>query len=215
MALSAGALTTVAVVADELSVDAGDADTLARLERYIDACSSLIAVTLGNGRARQLHEAAVVSVVAGMDHPTLVLPHTPIVSITSIEVDGEPLDVDAYEIEDAEAGFVRCLSGVWRAQLIARGFVVGRGVPGTERRYITAGYIAGWRTRPQGGTITLPPAIEDACVQLVASRWRARGADARVAQEAGSNTSRTFYGDPLLPPSIMAALAPFVRVAMA
>lgn len=216
MALAASALCTVAVVADELDIDSKDLQThRARLERYINAASSLIALILGAGKARQLHEAVVVVDVAGMDDPTLILPHTPIVSIAQVAIGDDVVDADEYEIANADAGFLLRIGGEWPSEMLGRGGVVTAGRFGTERKNIRVTYTAGWRTPAQGGTQTLPAALEDACVQLVSTRWRSRGKDLRVVAETHAGGNSYTFGGVGVPPEVMAALGPFVRIANA
>lgn len=213
MTLSAAALCTVAVCLDELDIVDADARVRARIERYIESASSLIGSILGNGSARQLHAIERTVTVAGMDHPTLILPHTPIVSIAEISIDGAVVDAADYEVENADAGFVRALGGVWPADMLATSGVVAVGVPGTERRNISVTFTAGWLTPAQGNS-TLPAAIEDAAVELVTSRYRRRGQTLRVAGEALAKSSYNFGGVGV-PAEVMAALAPYIRVAHA
>ncbi len=216
MALLPSALTTVATVADDLDIESKNlAKYRARLERYITAASSMVALILGNGRARQIHEASVVVDVAGMDHPTLILPHTPIVSVASVVIAGDVVDSAAYEVGDAEAGFLQRIGADWPSERLAAGGVVTVGRRGTERKNIRVTYTAGWRTAAQGGTQTLPPAIEHATVLLVTMLWNMRGKDPRIASEthAGGN-SYTFAGG-AVPVEVMGLLSPFIRVAHA
>ena len=213
MTLASSALTTVATVLDELDLEGADRKVRARIERYITSASSLVAVILGNGRTRQLHEAAVTVAVAGMGHPILILPHTPIVSVAEVLIDDEAVDADEYEIHNAEAGFLFRVDGTWPASMLIRGGTVGARAPGTERKNIEVTYTAGWKTPAQAGTQTLPTAIEDAVVELVVSRWRRRGKDLRVVGETLAGGSSYTYGGAAVPPEVMAALGPYVRIA--
>lgn len=213
MTLSVAALCTVATVLDELDLADGDSKVRARIERYIESASSLVASILGNGGARQLHQVARTVSVAGMGHPTLILPHTPLVSIAEISVDDVVVDPGDYEIENADAGFVRNLAGLWPVEMIARDGVVSAGILGTERRNISVTYTAGWLTPGQGGS-TLPSAIEDAAVALVVTRFRRRGQTLRTAGETFEKSSYSYAGAGV-PAEVMASLAPYIRVAHA
>lgn len=216
MALSAAALTTLAVCLDEVDIESASADSKvrARLERYIEAASSLVGVILGGGAPIQLHRGEVTVAVAGQDTTTLILPHTPIVAIDEVAIDDEVLDPSDYEIEDAEAGFLRRLDGVWPFEgLKTAGFVTAP-VWSTARRNVSVTYTAGWVTPGQATELlprTLPHAIEDAVVELVTSRWRRRNKDLRVVGETFEQSSYTYGGVPV-PAEVMAALAPYVRI---
>jgi hypothetical protein len=213
VALATGALTTRATILDELELD-DDEQKGARVERYINEASSLIAVILGDGKPRQLHSASVIEKVAGKRHSILILQHTPIVSITTIVVGEDTLDADEYEIHDAEAGFVHRIGDVWPSEMLVEDDIVGAVVAGSERKNITATYVAGWVTPAQSGTRTLPYAIERACIDMVVTLWRRRGKDLRVVAESYEHSSYT-YGGVAIPAEVMGALAPFIRIANA
>lgn len=212
MALSAAALTTLATALDELDVE-DDADRVrARVERYIEGASSLIAIMLGAGAARQVHEGTVVQRVRGMDHPTIILSTTPIVSIESIAIGDAVVDPDDYEIADAAAGFVDRIGGLWPAEQAWADGAVTTPRLGTERTNITVTYTAGWRTPAQGGTRTLPFAIEQACLALVRQAWHSRGTDPRLISTTNTGSTYQFSGLPV-PPEVLGALEPFMRIA--
>lgn len=216
MALSAAALTTVDAVRDELDLDDDtDRKVRERLERYIESASSLVAVILGAGRVMQLHRGAVTVAVAGRDTPTLILPHTPIVTVTEVTVDDDVVPVDEYEVEDADCGFLRRLGDIWPFDGQVTAGVVQAPMYATARRNVSVTYTAGWVTPAQATTElprTLPHCLEDAVVELVTSRWRRRNKDLRIVAETHAASSYSYGGAPV-PAEIMAALGPFIRIA--
>lgn len=209
MTLSAAALTTVANVVDELELaDSADTKVRARIERYIESASGFVRGLLG----RQVHSGTFTVDVAGMDHPTLILPITPITSITSITLrDGDVVDAADYEIENAEAGFVRRIGDVWPSEMRNTAGVVAVGIPGTERRNVRVVYVGGWVT-PSQGVSTVPDAVADAVVELVVSRWRRRGRDLNLDSQTLERSSASWGGAPV-PPSVLTALSPYMRTA--
>jgi hypothetical protein len=215
MALSEAALTTLDVCLDEVELEPSvDRKVRARLERYIEAASSLVAVIIGNGAPIQLHHGEVTVAVAGMDTPTLILPHAPIVAVAEVTIDDDVVPADEYEVEDASLGFLGRVGGVWPFQGLVTDGVVAAKLWRTARRNVSVTYTAGWVT-PAQATVdlprTLPHAIEDAVVELVTSRWRRRNKDLRVVGETFEQSSYT-YGGVAVPAEVMAALAPYVRV---
>jgi hypothetical protein len=210
VALSADALTTVATVLDEIDLAEADSKTRTRVERYINAASSLVRSICG----RQLtYAAGIVEKRPGFGGCRLLLDRTPIVAVASVVVDGDTLDASEYEIEDAAVGFVFRAAG-WPDTALITATPSGHAAPGTEAPSIVVTYTGGWVT-PAQATVelprTLPHAIEDAVVELVTSRWRRRNTDLRVVGQTFEQSSYT-YGGVAVPAEVMAALAPYVRV---
>lgn len=215
MALSTDALTTLAVVLDEVDIESATAtkEQRARLERYIEAASSLVASILQRPLA---YNVDVVERCRGFGGARLLLSRAPIVSVGSIVVDGDTLDPAGYQIEDADAGIL--FRGVgWPDTAMVTASPSGHTAPGTEAPSIVVTYTAGWVTPGQATGLlprTLPHAIEDAVVELVTSRWRRRNKDLRVVGETYQQSSYTYGGVPV-PAEVMAALAPYIRLANA
>jgi hypothetical protein len=212
--LGATALTTLQTVLDELSLTSdGGGVRDQRVERFINVASEWIRDYCG----RELHRGGVVEGVKAYGRPTIRLSRTPIVSITSIVVDGTELD--DYSIEDAVRGRVYRSAG-WPWTAAARGGITTPQVPGWETgSRIVAVYVGGWVTPKQAADTAgdpdplerdLPWQVEDACVRLVASRWRGRGTDGSVISEAGQNVGVTFEPS-AVPRAVLAALAPYRR----
>jgi hypothetical protein len=213
--LQLNALTTLAIVLDELGIagDGGAQDT--RLVRYINAASDFAAGYCG----RTFHRAEVVETAAPRGGVYLLLARTPIVSIVSIFDGGVELDAGSYEIRDAFAGIVHRSSG-WRWPAARRATITYPAVPGTEDASIEATYVGGYATPAQvaeggayaGEAVTVPSDLEDAVVQLVVSRWKGRTRDRRIASESYSHAAFTYLGEPV-PPEVRATLDRYARPA--
>jgi len=215
VALSTEALTTLAVVLDEVDIAAADAtkEQRARPERYIESASSLVASIL---QRPVVYAAGAVEHCRGYGGARLLLRRTPVVAIDSIVLDGVTLDADGHEIEDADTGMLFRAAG-WPDTAMVTVTPSGHTAPGTEAPAIVVTYDAGWVTPGQASELlprTLPHAIEDAVVELVTSRWRRRNKDLRVVGETLEKSSYTYGGVPV-PAEVMAALAPYVRIANA
>lgn len=217
--LQANALTTLAVVEDELGLasDAGVVDT--RLNRYINAASDFLARECNRVFERN---DAVVEHLRGFGG-TELRPRTrlPILALTSVVVDGTAVDLadDVIVADDGES-IIRRSGWPWTAAWAAGNT---RRAAGSEYPDIVVTFKGGFVTRPQadvaplagaftGQPVTLPGDLEDACIQLAVSRWRGRGNDVRVRSDAGQNQSRTFGGEPV-PPEIEGVIAHYRRIA--
>jgi hypothetical protein len=101
MALPTTTLCSLADVKEELGIAVTTYDT--RIERLIQAINAEIESYCG----RVLYYATgIAESVAGFGGTRLLLARTPIVSITSITIDGLALAATDYEVEDAAAGCV-------------------------------------------------------------------------------------------------------------
>ena len=216
MALPASALTTLATVLDELNLtsDSGGAQDT-RLERYIQTASAQIAAYCGRTFERA---DAIAEAVATFGWTKLLVNRTPIIAVTSVVVDGSTLSASDYSIDDANTGSLfRATGWPWSASRF--GGIAQGPAPGQEERATVVTYSGGYVTPQQVvlGTFTprtLPYDLEDACVQLVTSRYRAKARDvrerARSYEASGMN-----YGEALFPPEVMVLLQRHVRVVSA
>lgn len=179
MALAAYALTTLAQAKTELGVTVSTHDAV--LERLIDTVSSAAAEYC----ERSLHyQTAIAEKVAGFGGQLLYVSVTPIVAITSIELlpsslsaagTGTTYAASSYTIRNAAAGIIFRLDGFqWTANYAER-LTSAPLRPGTEDRRFLVTYNGGYVTRPQGGSVNLPPEIEQAVLWGVANLWRHRG----------------------------------------
>jgi hypothetical protein len=207
--LQANALTTLAVVLEELELDAdgGRRDNI--LRRIINTTSDLVA----SWCARQFHAQTITERRGGRGGTELVLRNRPVRTVVSVTDDGDA--VTDFELRDIVPGMPGILYRAAGWPWVAAGVpgIIQPPMPGTEAERLVIVYEAGWVTPAQveAGTFTtrtLPGAVEDAVVELVTSRWRRRGTDTRQSSE--SNTASTYtYGAEFLPPEAAAALAPY------
>jgi len=135
------------------------------------------------------------------------LRRTPVVKIDSVTVDDIAFDPSEFRL-DPEAGLLDRLSsgGIPCAWFFCKSAVVA----------YTAGFIL-----PGASGRNLPPAIEGAVVALVSDYWASRGRDPTLRAETIPGViERQFWvgavGDPaMLPPRVLASIAPFRRPAVA
>jgi hypothetical protein len=179
MALAAYALTTLAQAKTELGVTVSTHDAV--IERLVDTVSSAAAEYC----ERTLHYATgIAERVPGYGGQLLFVARTPIVSVTSIELlpsslstagTGTTYAATSYTVRDAGAGIIFRRDGFqWTANYADR-LVSAPLKPGSEDFRFLVTYAGGYVTRPQGGTVNLPPDIEQAVLWGVANLWRQRG----------------------------------------
>lgn len=134
----------------------------------------------------------------------LILRRRPNVTMTTVTVD----DVATTDHRlDPETGLLYCLD--------ASGYPIGW----TSCKSIVAVYSAGYIMPGQTGA-NLDPALEAACVELVASYWASRGRDPLIRSEDVPGLGSVTYwvgavgesGE--LPPSVESRIAPFRRTSV-
>jgi hypothetical protein len=207
VALASNALTTLATVKAELGI--ADAVTThdARIERLINAASDAIERHCG----RQLSRATVTDErVKGFGTQHLLLARTPIVSVTSVELDDSTVDADSYYIESAEAGMLFAPDGwEWTAPF-SSGASPSKLVGLEESRYLVT-YVGGYQTPAQGGTRTLPYDLEHACILAVVGQFRDAGKFARIATEQ-KEKGRKDWSSGILPGPSLEILQKYRRI---
>lgn len=217
MALNSNALCTLATALDELKLSSDSGAQDARVERYINAASSLIA-RICNRRFERAD--AITENLIGRGTPFLFVERVPVLSITSVVLDGSTLAATDYELREVSPGVDGKLfrrSG-WPAKGAAMVGPTFGELPGYEAENVVLTYSGGWVTAPQaatggafdGETVTLPADLEDACVMLAATRWQSRGRDRSVSAQQNENAGYTFGGVPV-PPEVMAILDGYRR----
>ena len=138
---------------------------------------------------------------------TLILNRTPVSAIASVTVDDLVLAPSEYRL-DPDAGLLDRLStdGIPRAWCFCKSMIVA--------------YTGGYALPGEDGR-NLAYAIEGAVVALVSDYWASRGRDPTLRSESIPGViDRQFWvgavGDPgLLPPRVLASIAPFRRPAVA
>ena len=136
----------------------------------------------------------------------LQLPHTPIISITSIAFKGDTVLAADYLIEDAEAGFViRADGNAWLPTTSANDNITGR--PSTQpigQYDIT--FVAGYNTIPED--------VADAVLQQVVQNYYKKGRDPAVKSVSvlGDSISYAANGENQYHPSFAAAVSRYTRI---
>ena len=177
MALSDGVLTLLATVKTELSISASTDDTY--LERLIETASDMIEAYCNRTFS---YTAAIVETVRSYGFTDLRVSRMPLKTITSITLDGSTVSSSNYTLHNANAGIIHSRYGWgWSAAVFQAAEY--HGMKGTERAPYTVTYNGGFVCPAQTGTRDLPYDIEDACIQLVAARYRSRGRDPYVTSE--------------------------------
>ena len=222
-ALNAGALTTLAAAKEELGITDSTQDD--RLRRLINAATS----TINRYCGRVFSKATITDerqlLVGG---PRAVVGRAPIVSITSITIEGATTAIDSssYIRENDEAGVLYFKSGL-PASGFHRGGISQDRQPGTEAPILLFTYVGGYVTPAQadtGGayaaaTITLPDEIETACLDLVGYYNAHRGTGGTIASESLGDASVTYKDEDTgaggaevsIPAHIRARLNPYRR----
>ena len=136
-------------------------DTL--LQRLITAASGFILTWLD----RDLVEQSYSEIRDGTGGRRLALAHTPVTAVTSLAIDG----VAISPMPDATSpGY-----GFTATQILLRGHAFNRGIRNVVVTY-TAGYAA------------TPPEVEQACIELVALRYRERERIGHVSKSLAGET---------------------------
>jgi len=157
-------LTTLANVKEYLDIEADDNAYDSLIQRLITASSSQVETYCNRVFETQDYSES----YDGNASDILFMNNTPIVSVTSLSIEGEGLDPDEFKVYD---DYVR---------LVSRLFTPGQ-------LNVSVQYSAGYYD-PQ--TESPPADVEDACIQLVAFKFNLRGAEGlderRVNQNAES-----------------------------
>ena len=176
-------LTDVAAVAMYLGQPATqDADLLQTL---ITAASAFIA----GWTACSFVSAQYTEVRDGTGRETLLLPNTPVTAIVSVTIDGHAIPASGGW---PQPGYGFDGSSVY---LLGRGFTPGR-------RNIAVVYMAGY--------VSVPADVAQACVELVAFRYRLIAKTGLVSEGALQQT--TTYSQSDMPASVKTALSTYQRV---
>ncbi|KPJ59100.1 MAG: hypothetical protein AMJ46_12605 [Latescibacteria bacterium DG_63] len=220
VALTDHALTTLAEAKTELGIR-GDTEN-DYVSRLINAASDAIRRYCNR---TFYYEADIEESIPGFGGTRLVVARTPIVgTIDSITYEGTALDATTYSVEDAEAGFIYRQYGFnWTAQLASN--TLGDALPGSEKLSYVVTYTGGYYTPQQYADDdsverSLPYDLEDACLQLITARYRAKGRDPRVSAERllswqvsyGMATTDRAHG---IPKAVQTMLDPYRRIACA
>lgn len=139
----------------------------------------------------------------------LQLPHTPLISITSIAFKGDVLDSGDYLIEDPEAGFViRADGNSWLPTTAAADNITMR--PSTQP-------IGQYEVVFSAGYNTIPEDIVDAVTQQVIQNYWKKGRDPAVKSVSvlGDSISYAANGENQYHPAFAAAVSRYTKAAVA
>lgn len=136
----------------------------------------------------------------------LVLPHTPVNSITSISYKGDTLSAADYSIEDAEAGFVVRADGLAWLPTTAAADTISLAPSGQPIGQYDVVFSAGYATVPED--------VVDAVTQQVCQNYWKKGRDPSVKSVSvlGDSISYASNGENQYHPSFAAAVSRYTKV---
>ncbi len=155
------------------------------IQALVTAASAFIVNWTGCGFA----SAPCTDVRDGTGRETMVLANAPVTAIGSVTIDGVSIP--------ATSGWPQCGYGFDGTSLYLSGYSFRLG-----RRNVSVGYTAGYAA--------VPADVAQACVELVAYRYRLRDKTGLVSEGALQQT--TAYSQADMPQSVVSALAPYRRV---
>jgi hypothetical protein len=211
--LADNALTTPKELREELGIGSETRPSL--VVRCINTASNMIEnycdTTFG-------YEAARVEKQAGYGRPLMVLGKAPVLSVASVTYDGQTIQSSDYEIQDAEAGLLRNVSGAWCWTAAIQSGITYTPAPGTERKLYEVTYSCGYVTPAKAADLgldrTLPYDLEDACILLAAMRYHTAGRDptlAAVKLLSHSESYRNSAHSSSMPPRVVEILDKYKR----
>ena len=194
--------------------------TAARITAMIGQATSLIEDYCGRVFARE----RVTEAIYGAQLRQLVLERSPILTVHGITLNGLAVDADRYEVEDPGAGIIRFKSAArWgflaEVEYAEMGYAE-RVAAQVEDRYevdYTGGWVPnGWPVTDPVTPVTLPAALELACVTAVESMLNGASANAGIQSEKLGDMSRTYRDDAgrALSDHVTGMLAPYRRLAI-
>jgi hypothetical protein len=128
---------------------------------------------------RVFAQRTVIETLPGPGGQLLKLKFSPIVTLTSIALDGETVDADTYTLTEPDAGIVFCES-YWAY---------------TGHKYsYAATYSHGYNLPDMAGTDTLPYDIQQATLELCKGMWLGRQRDPAVSMESIPDVYTVQYG---------------------
>lgn len=196
------ALTTLQTLKDELGIGAGENTHDDALGRLAGVATDLIEKFC---KRTFLRGTVTSERVAGFGTPRLFLARTPVVSVTSVIIDGTTIDSTTYYVEDDEQGSLFC-SSCWDWTKPDPG---PRGFATEERKYLVT-YVGGYYL-PGHESRNLPFPIEEACIMAVVGRFRARGKYTGLDAETVQGDTRA-WADFTLPAAARQLLEQYKRV---
>jgi hypothetical protein len=150
---------------------------------------------------RVFAQRTVIETLPGPRGQLLKLKFSPIVTLTSIALDGETVDSDTYTLTEPDAGIVFCES-YWA-------------YTGHKYSYAVT-YVHGYNLPDMSGADTLPHDIQQAALELCKGIWLARQRDPAVSMESVPDVYTVQYGQGkngaavgAIPPNVQEMLLPY------
>jgi len=170
-------MTELDQVATELGLSASEKTTHTNLiNRLIKVNSDLIRSYTG----RVFAQETVTETFFTFGHERLIVSRTPIVSIDTIELDGNTVDSDNYEIEDAGAGFIWNETGWDRTNVLHGPYTP---TPKRVGKFDwSVKYTAGYKM-PGEASRNFPYDLEEACIKLVKQDFFERAQNPNISSE--------------------------------
>jgi hypothetical protein len=177
-----GALTTLAVVKEDLGISVATYDD--KIKRYINTATGQIERYCGRSFYRVTDQ---VETKPGYGFTDMRLNRCPINSIASIKYDGSAIQASTYSVSDPDAGIVKKDGGWMWTAYYQRGIVYSP-LPGTEKDLYEITYDGGWYTPHQEDldpldVRALPYDLENACIDLVRYWWYSKQRDPSIGTE--------------------------------
>lgn len=215
--LASNALSTTAALNNELNLNSdseGPQDNA--VERVINEASDFVARFCDVTFERQ---DGIVEKVKGYGGNSLRLNRRPILTVTTVAIDGAVIDPTTYVIEDADRGKLYAAAGWPSTARRAPGISQGPMPRSEDPQRIVVTYSAGYVTPFQNAqglfssaARTLPWDLEGAVIRLATMRWRQRGRSAQEVARSFEASGVTMRQEGI-PPDIMATLRQYKRFA--
>lgn len=199
-------MTTLFTVKAMLGVSNSDDDAL--LELLIRQATSMVETETDRKFAKETVEETLPS--NGSNY--LIVSRTPVVSITSIELDGSTVDSSDYSLEDSDAGLIFNEDG-WVNTIIMSNYLTGYSTQTGAKDYKIT-YEGGYVMPGDGSEErTFPWDLEFAAVDIVRMNYRARKMDPRVRSVSVGDASSLFADSNIaIPPNAWNTIQKYKRL---
>jgi hypothetical protein len=173
--------TTVTRAVEELGISYEEAaQNRTLLRRLISRASDTIRTCTDREFAQEKVEESLTVITPS---PRLILTRSPLVTIHTVEYDGQTIDAGEYMIENADSGFLYLKEGrTWSSTSLTGGLYEPR-----RTRYgryeIKATYTGGYQMPTDSSAGTLPADLERAAIELVASYFHSRAINPNITRE--------------------------------
>lgn len=179
-------LTVKATVKTELGISGNGDDAL--IDVLISQASAVIRAACNREFARE----TVQETLKASGKSLLMMTRTPIISVTSIALDGVTVDSSDYSVDEPGAGLIFSSCGWQETAKKLSG--IGQLPVGNSRAYLyTVIYVAGYILPGMSGTRDLPADIERACIDLVKAYYLGRDRDPTIESESVPDVGSVKY----------------------